>query len=228
MSNGHFFQYVSSFEELIAASFAGITNAISWQRSLRGDFEEIVNKFTLQCDIEEIQASHLLELQLSEQGDIARTVLLDDLKLLQDYGAAPVLNLIRCYPRDEGSAYFPTDVYSFHADRSTVPADTFLCTYHGAASEILSNTKVRQKIQIPEIRAALLEAYDGPAAEFDQFLVDHFLDLHYEADADAQPVNLGLGHMWRLAIDHPESRVQPCIHRAPVETDGQVRLLLIC
>ena len=44
----------------------------------------------------------------------------------------------------------------------------------------------------------------------------------------ALPINLGQGHIWKLAIDHPESKVQPCLHRAPKEIDGQNRLLLIC
>lgn len=40
------------------------------------------------------------------------------------------------------------------------------------------------------------------------------------------PINLGLGHLWRLAIDYPESKVLPCVHRAPKEKTK--RLLLIC
>jgi hypothetical protein len=31
-----------------------------------------------------------------------------------------------------------------------------------------------------------------------------------------------------LAVDHPESQVPPCIHRAPKEKSGQNRLLMIC
>ena len=37
-----------------------------------------------------------------------------------------------------------------------------------------------------------------------------------------------LGHLWKLAIYHPESQVLPCVHRAPKEKIGQNRLLLIC
>jgi hypothetical protein len=37
-----------------------------------------------------------------------------------------------------------------------------------------------------------------------------------------------LGHLWKLAIDHPESPVLPFVHRAPKEKIGQNRLLLIC
>ena len=42
------------------------------------------------------------------------------------------------------------------------------------------------------------------------------------------PVRLGLGHLWRLAVDHPQQKVLPCIHRAPLEKEGEYRLLLIC
>jgi len=52
--------------------------------------------------------------------------------------------------------------------------------------------------------------------------------LHYRAQAMANPISLGLGHLWRLAVDYPESQVLPCIHRAPEENNGQLRLLMIC
>jgi hypothetical protein len=45
---------------------------------------------------------------------------------------------------------------------------------------------------------------------------------------DAKPLRLGLGQLWRLAVDHPGSLVLPCIHRAPEEQPGEKRLLLIC
>ena len=51
---------------------------------------------------------------------------------------------------------------------------------------------------------------------------------HYQPKPDAQPINLGIGHIWRLAVDHPTQKVLPCVHRAPVENDGEYRLLLIC
>ena len=48
--------------------------------------------------------------------------------------------------------FIPTDVYSYHVDRSPIATDTFLCTYHGAASDIIANDQAEQKILIPEIR----------------------------------------------------------------------------
>ena len=80
----------------------------------------------------------------------------------------------------------------------------------------------------PEIRAQLKKLYGGPEQGFEAFLSEHFFDLHYQAKPTAQPINLGLGNLWKLAVDHPESNVLPCVHRAPVEKTGQKRLLMIC
>ncbi|HAB43080.1 MAG TPA: DUF1826 domain-containing protein, partial [Acinetobacter sp.] len=124
--------------------------------------------------------------------------------------------------------FITTDVYSFHVDRSPIETDTFLCTYHGAASDILPNDQVEQKILISEIRAKLKELYDGPEAGFEDFLEEYFFNLHYQPKPNAKPVNLGQGHLWRLAVDHPTQHALPCVHRAPVENEGEYRLLLIC
>ena len=81
---------------------------------------------------------------------------------------------------------------------------------------------------MPDMRAKLRQLYDGAEAEFEDFLAEYFFDLHYQAKPHAIPVNLGLGHLWRLAVDHPTQHVLPCVHRAPVEKEGELRLLLIC
>lgn len=221
-------QSVTNFQDLVSTPFDGIMNAICWTRTLTGDFGEIVNKTALHENITEIDQEELCALELSEQGQLAREIILHDLQLLTAHGAAPVLNLIRCYERDDAHPFFPTDVYSFHADRSDVSADTFLCTYYGEPSEILPNTQARQKVLVPEIREELKKLYHGADEGFESFLRDHFFDLHYQAVAGAQPINLGIGNLWRLAIDHPDSPVPPCVHRAPKEKNGQTRLLLIC
>lgn len=219
---------VSSFPELISTEFQGVMNALCWNRNLSGDFGEIVSKLQLKENITEVSPDDLLALPLSEQGNIARGIILNDLKLLTDFGALPSLNLLKCYERDTELDFFSTDVYSYHVDRSPVGTDTFLCTYFGAASDIIPNDRVTQKILIPEIREKLRELHDGPEAEFDDFLKDCFFDLHYEPNPDAQPTNLKTGYLWRLAVDHPDQRVLPCVHRAPVESEGEYRLLLIC
>lgn len=219
---------VSNFEDLVLTSFQGSINAICWNRKLIGDFSEIVNKVELDGNITELDPENLLELELTEQGKLAREIILNDFNLLKTHGAAPALNIIKQYDRDETHAFFPTDVYSFHVDRSPISGATFLCTYFGSPSEIIPNSQVQQKIRVPEIREELKKLYHGSPEGFESFLSEHFFDLHYQPLLNAQPISLGLGHLWRLAIDHPESKVLPCIHRAPLEKDGQLRLLMIC
>lgn len=219
---------VTNFQDLVSTPFEREINAICWKRQLSGDFSEIVKKLELYENITVIDEEDLIELQLSEEGQLAREILLNDLKLLKDHGASPVLNLIKCYDRDDAIPFFPTDVYSYHVDRSPIPCDTFLCTYFGASSEIISNSQAELKILVPEIREELKKIYNGPEEGFESFLSEHFFDLHYRAKANVSPVKLGLGHIWRLAVDHPESKVLPCVHRAPEEKDGDRRLLLIC
>lgn len=219
---------VVSFQDLIETRFAGDINAIGWLRNLEGDFEEIVSKLELGDNITEVSAATLLALPLSEQGDVARETILNDLKLLKDCGAQPTLNLIRNYQRDHDFDFISTDVYSFHVDRSPIEADTFLCTYYGASSDIIPNHQVVQKILIPEVRQKLKEIFDGDESEFESFLEENFFDLHYQALPGAQPINLSKGHLWKLAVDHPEQKVLPCVHRAPIENAGEYRLLLIC
>lgn len=221
-------QCVTNFQDLVSTPFNGEINAICWTRKLIGDFSEIVKKVELSGNITTIEQEELCELQLSKQGQLAREILLNDLKVLEAHGASPILNVINYYDRDDTYPFFSTDVYSFHVDRSPIPVDTFLCTYYGEPSEILPNSQGTKKVLIPEIRVELGKLYHGADEDFESFLSEHFFDLHYQAKPDAHPIGLGLGHLWRLAVDHPESQVPPCLHRAPKEKSGQNRLLLIC
>ena len=221
-------RYVSNFQDLVSTPFNGEINAICWTRELIGDFSEIVKKVALRGNITAIGKKVLCELQLSEQGQLAREILLNDLRALKAHGASPILNVIKYYDRDDTYPFFPTDVYSFHVDRSPIPTDTFLCTYDGDSSEILPNSQGKMKVHIPTIRNELRKLYHGADEGFESFLSEHFFDLHYQAEPDARPISLGHGHLWRLAVDHPESQVPPCIHRAPLEKSGKIRLLMIC
>ncbi len=227
-SDNHQIRKVSTFSELVNTPFQGNMNAVCWCRDLVGDFNEIVSKLQLEENITEVSAEDLSALDLSEKGSAARDIILNDLKLLSDFGALPSLNLLKNYERDKEFDFISTDVYSYHVDRSPIGTDTFLCTYHGAASDILPNAQAEQKIQIPEVWERLKELHNGPDDEFEGFLKEYFFDLHYQPKPDARTVNLGVGHLWRLAVDHPAQQVLPCIHRAPVENDGELRLLLIC
>ncbi|MNS37662.1 hypothetical protein D3C72_698850 [compost metagenome] len=219
---------VSTFSELVNTDFKGEMNALCWYRNLEGDFAAIVRQLQIKENITEIYPKDLLALQLSEKGNTAREIILNDMRLLADFGASPSLNLLKCYERDDEFDFISTDVYSYHVDRSPIATDTFLCTYHGAASDIISNEQAEQKILIPEIRKKLKDLHSGPSEEFENFLKENYFDLHYQAQPHAVPINLGLGHLWRLAVDHPKQQVLPCIHRAPIENEGEYRLLLIC
>ena len=164
-SDNNQIEVVSSFSELVNSKFQGEMNALCWHRNLVGDFKEIVAKLELKENITEVSIEDLLALQLSEKGNLAREIILKDIQLLTDFGASPALNLLKCYERDDELDFISTDVYSFHVDRSPIETDTFLCTYHGAASDIVPNDQVEQKILIPEIREKLKklhETYDRP------------------------------------------------------------------
>jgi len=202
---------VSTFSELVNFNFQGTVNAMCWHRDLVGDFKEIVTKLELKENITEVSIDDLLALQLSENGHSAREIILKDIQLLSNFGASPSLNLLKCYERDNELDFISTDVYSYHIDRSPIETDTFLCTYHGAASDIAPNDQVEQKILIPEIREKLKKLHDGQDTEFETFLEEYFFDLHYQPKPD-----------------HPTQQVLPCVHRAPTENDGEYRLLLIC
>lgn len=219
---------VSTFSELVNTDFVGETNALCWYRNLEGDFKEIVGKLQLKENMTEVDPKELLALQLSEKGNKAREIILNDLQLLANFGASPALNLLKCYERDDEFDFISTDVYSYHVDRSPIATDTFLCTYHGVASDIIPNGQAKQKVLIPEIRKKLEDLHNGPSEEFENFLKENYFDLHYQAQPNAAPINLGLGHLWCLAVDHPKQQVLPCIHRAPIEKKGEYRLLLIC
>lgn len=221
-------EVVSTFSHLLDTAFKGDMNAVCWQRDLLGDFEEIVSKLELKEDLTEVSVEDLRALRLSEKGSRARATILSDFQLLSDAGASPSLNLIKSYERDEEFGLISTDVYSFHVDRSPIGTDTFLCTYYGAASEILANDQAEQKVRVPEIRQKLKELHNGSEEEFESFLTENYFDLHYQAKPGATPINLGVGHLWRLAVDHPGKQCLPCVHRAPIEKDGEYRLLLIC
>jgi hypothetical protein len=220
---------VGSFAELIAAPFAGGVNALCWPRALPGDFGAVVAQLGDGEGVVPIDEASLHALTLAGAGQVARDFLLADLVRLRAHGLAPELNCIHGYARDDAHATVPTDVYSFHVDSAPVEAATWLCTYHGPASEVLGNEDARRRVDEPATRAALLREYGGTDdAGFREFLSEHHYDLHYAPLPAARPFSLGVGHLWRLAIDWPGRAVPPCIHRAPPTRPGSPpRLLLI-
>ena len=219
---------VHSFPELVATRFAEGVNALCWPRTLAGDFAEVVARLGAGEGITALDEARLKALRLSDAGRVAREVMLEDLRLLREHGLAPELNCIHDYPRDDDAAV-PTDVYSFHADSAPVEADTWLCTYHGPASEGLRNDEAQRRVDVPATRAELLKAFGGPDDDtFREFLGENCYDLHYAPLPNAQPFSFGLGNLWRIAVESPGSQIPPCLHRAPATLPGQPpRLLLI-
>ena len=219
---------VNSFSELVSTPFADGLNALCWQRTLPGDFNEVVNHLGAGEGITTLDEARLLSLPVSAAGRAAIAILLEDQRLLREHDLDPVLNCIHDYPRDEDAA-LSTDVYSFHVDSATVEADTWLCTYHGSASEGLRNDEAQRRVDLPATRAELLKLFGGKDdADFREYLKENCYDLHYAPVPAAQPFSFGLGYLWRIATDWPGSPVPPCIHRAPATRYGQPpRLLLI-
>jgi hypothetical protein len=222
-------RYVENFPDLIAAPFAQGINAVCWPRSLGGDFREVVSHLGAGEAVVGLDEARLRALPLSEAGRSAVACMLEDLRLLQSHGFAPELNCIYAYPHDQDDAGLPTDVYSFHADRAPLAAETWLCTYHGAPSEGLANDEAQRRVDVPALRAELLRRFGGnDDADFTAYLEETCHDLHYLPRRHAQPYSFGIGNLWRIAVDYPDSPVPPCIHRAPLVGPGDPpRLLLI-
>lgn len=224
-------QIVQSFQELAETPFAGNINALCWERALPGDFAEIITSLGHSQDQPMITLDPVVfrALQLSAAGQIARERMLADFHLLSERDLAPVLNCVYAYPRDDRPGPVATDVFSFHVDSAPCETDTWLCTYHGQASEGLVNEQAQRLVDIPATRAALLAAYGGADdAGFQDFLSEDAYDLHYAARPHARPYSFGVGNLWRIATTYPGCPVPPSIHRAPAAKPGdQPRLLLI-
>jgi hypothetical protein len=214
---------------LVSQPFADGVNALCWERVLPGDFGEVVAKIGVSEGIATLDEAGLLALRLSAAGRVAVEILLEDQRLLRELGLDPVLNCIAGYPRDERPGPVATDVFSFHADSAPVQAETYLCTYHGPASEGLRNDEARRRVDVPETRAELLRLFGGEDGDgFRDYLEENCYDLHYAPNPGARPFSFGLGNFWRIAIAYPGNPVPPCIHRAPRTLAGQpARLLLI-
>ena len=142
-------------------------------------------------------------LPVSAAGALAVSTLLADLRRLREAGHAPELNCVEQYLRDHDEV-LPTNVRSFHVDSATVPTDTFLCCYSGAPSEVLRGAEAERSVDVPHVRAALLARRGGEDDEgFAAYLHEHHFDLHYRPLAHAHPFSMGIGHLWRVAVEVP-------------------------
>jgi hypothetical protein len=220
---------VRSFAALADTPFGAGVNALCWERPLPGGFDEIVARLGPGTGLVALDEACLRTLAVSPSARPAIELLLADLQRLLARDLDPVLNCILGYPRDEEPGPVVTDVFSFHADSAPVPADTWLCTYHGPPGEGLRNDEAQRRVDVPATRAQLLRAFGGEDdAGFRAYLQENCYDLHYAPTPDARPFSFGLGHLWRIATDYPGSPVPPCIHRAPTPPPGAPpRLLLI-
>jgi hypothetical protein len=219
---------VRSFEELRTARFADGVNALCWERTLTGDYAEVIAKLGPGEGIVPLDDERIRALELSSAGRLAAEAMLADQQLLRDHDLAPSLNCVYDCVRSLDAGTVPTDVTSFHVDSAPVEVDTWLCTYYGTCSEGLRNEDALLKIDIPEIRAALLKEYGSPDdVGFAEFLHEHSYDSHYALKPGAAPYSFGTFALWRIATRWPGSPVPPCIHRAPENHPGSPRLLLI-
>ena len=220
---------VASFQELVSTPFEAGLNALCWERTLEGDFGEVLRQLGAGEGITTVEDEHLRGLSLSAEGQKAVNVLLEDLRILRALDLDPVLDCIHGYLRDQSTDPVATDVYSFHVDSATIQTDTYLCTYHGPCSEGLLNEEAQLRVEIPQTRAQLLAIFGGEDnAEFTEYLNDNCFDLHYAPHPNARPYPFGVGNLWRIAVQYPGSPVLPCIHRAPLTHPGDPpRLLLI-
>jgi hypothetical protein len=221
---------VDSFAELVRRPLDDGINALCWPRALAGDFGEVARLLAPTEGVLTVDAHTLRALSLSPAGRVAADGMLDDMRALDELGRDPMLNCITSYARDERGLPISTDVLSFHADRSPIEVDTWLCTYFGKSSEGLDNDDARRLIDAQNVRRALLEEYGGDDDDgFAAFVRDGAFDLHYGVVDGAAPFSFGVGHLWRIAVEWPGCRVPPCLHRAPATQPGdEPRLLLIC
>lgn len=222
---------VHSFDELVSTPFGPHVNSLCWQRVLVGDFDAVATQLRGEKDVMSLDEEMLINMRpkLRAMGQLAVDVMIADHHLLQAHGLQPSTECVPRYERDEHDAIIPTDVYSFHADRATIAADTYLCSYNEAASEGLRNDEAQRHIDIPATRAALRRGFEQQeSGDFDDFLRENCYDLHYAALENATPFSFGIGNMWRIAIEYPDCPVPPCLHRAPQTIMGRPpRLLLI-
>lgn len=220
---------VRSFEEWWKTQLVGTLNAICWERPLVGNYQEIVDQVERQEGVQTLDMEWLKVQKLSPAGEVARQQILEDYARLLELGANPQVDVIFQAYEDEVSPVFPTHVHSWHVDRAPIVTETYLCTYLGESSQAVANDEAVQKIHNPVLRSALKE-FSGAESEeeLEVFLSDHCYDLHYDLLPHANPLDFGLGNLWRVSVLAPDSNVLPCIHRAPHTRLGdQARLLLI-
>jgi hypothetical protein len=222
-------QRVASFHELVTTPFADGVNALCWPRALPGDFGEVVRLLGANEGIVTLDEARLRALPVGAAGRIAVSILLEDQQRLRDHGLSPSLDCIHAYPRDEEPAVVPIDVHSFHADSATVETDTYLCTYHGAASEGLRNEEARRHVDDPRPSPNCANTWAAIPRPSSSPSCTNWVTT----STTPPPRRLSRSVLaWAISGASPWSTravpVPPCIHRAPLPgPDQPPRLLLI-
>ena len=85
---------VGSFAELLTTPFAGDVNALCWERTLPGDYAEVITKLGPGEGIVPLDDERLRALDLSLTGRLAAEAMLADQQLLRDHELAPSLNCV--------------------------------------------------------------------------------------------------------------------------------------
>ena len=77
---------VKSFDELVTTPFVGGVNALCWERTLAGDFGEVVERLGVSEGNTTLDDARLDGLRLSVAGRAAVDILLEDQRLLRERG----------------------------------------------------------------------------------------------------------------------------------------------
>lgn len=219
---------VGSFDELVSTPFAGEVNALCWPRQLSGNFAEIEQSLPEIDGITTLDEEDLRGLTLSPMGKIARDELINDQRLLTAQSLQPSLDLVPSGEPDLDQGPVRTDVGDWHVDSATIEADTYLCSYYGAATEGVLNADVICQPDIPTTRETLRQIFGGKDdSAFTAYLTEHFYDLHYAPKPNPRIFSFGTSHLWRIATKYPGSPVRPSVHRAPFTKADQPRRLLL-
>ena len=132
---------VNSFHELIATPFANGINAVCWERTIPGGFNEVVEQLGVHKGITTIDDARLHSLPVSAAGRAAVQFLLEDQRLLREHGLSPEINCIDGYPRGEEEGVFHVLVLmgghwssSFFLPLPPRPSPRFLGPRKGMAS----------------------------------------------------------------------------------------------
>src|SRR5215204_4291761 len=89
---------VKNFQELVSTPFGNGINALCWERTLSGDFSEVVERLGVSEEITTLDDAQLNSLPVSAAGRAAIDIMLEDQRLLRAHGLSPIVDCIQSYP----------------------------------------------------------------------------------------------------------------------------------